>query len=249
MLTISTFLLSCNRPKVIEQTEGTSIFEEQTNSSSSVFESMEPPIPMTAPETIEEINQVVVMEQLPTSRYIYLNVKNLKTNETYWIATGLMNVNNGDVYFYKTGLLKTNFESKEHNRVFEKIYLVNNLVPANHGNQAENQTAAGTDIEVGSVKPATGSVPIAEIVKNPTQYANKTVQVTGVCTKINPNIMNRHWVHLKDDSPTEYDFVITTDQLIPVGHTVTLQGTLATNKDFGAGYQYEMILENCTLIQ
>jgi uncharacterized protein with beta-barrel porin domain len=148
-------------------------------------------------------------------------------------------------------LLKTNFESKEYNRVFDQMYLVNNLVASNHASQQSGKqaTTAKNNTEIGDVKLATGSVPIAELVKNPSSYAGKEVQVTGTCTKINPNIMQRNWVHLKDNSDTDYDFVLTTDQMIPEGHTVTMMGTLAVNKDFGAGYKYEIILENCRIIQ
>jgi len=196
---------------------------------------------------------VVVIEEMPTSKYVYLRVKNLKSNEEYWIATGLMDVEIGGIYYYKNGLLKTNFESKEYNRVFDQMYLVKTLVPANHSTQQATKTApaesASNTTEVKDITLAKGSVSIADLVKNASAYANKEVQVTGTCTKINPNIMNRNWVHLKDNSNTDYDFVITTDQMIPEGHTVTMKGTVAVNKDFGAGYKYEIILENCTIIQ
>lgn len=244
-------LWSCNSPKVVDQTEtatdSESIFVQPEEKKA--FETLDPPIPMPGTNPSADVSQVVVTEQLPTSKYLYLKVKNLKTNEAYWIATRQMEVENGAVYFYKGGLLKTNFESKEHNRIFEKIYLVNNLVAAQHGNQASNETTPTISTPKVNVTPVEGSVSIAELVNNPKAYANKTVQITGTCTKINPNIMNRNWVHLKDNSDPNVDFVLTTDQMIPVGHTVTMQGIVSVNKDFGAGYKYDIILENCTLVK
>lgn len=45
------------------------------------------------------------------------------------IATTLQEVAQGRNYFYRGGLLKTDFESKEYNRTFDKLYLVSQLVP------------------------------------------------------------------------------------------------------------------------
>jgi hypothetical protein len=56
--------------------------------------------------------------------------------------------------------------------------------------------------------------------------------------------MNRNWIHLQDGSRNAFDFVVTTAQPLPVGHTVTLEGVLSVDRDFGAGYKYDVILEN-----
>lgn len=242
------FASSCNNPKVVEKKESaTGIFEDKDNSS--VFEVMDPPIPIPE-ESGMEFNKVKVLEILPTTKYSYLRVENLESNSNYWIATMKKDFAVGEIYFYKDGLLKTNFESKEYNRIFDKVYLVNNLVSANHGNDAPVTSApAISPGKTPAVAVPAGSTPIADIVKNPAAYANKTIQVSGECTKINPNIMNRNWIHLKDGSNTDYDFVVTSAELIPVGHQVTFSGVLAVNKDFGAGYKYEMILENCTIVR
>ena len=93
-----------------------------------------------------------------------------------------------------------------------------------------------------------GSVKIAELVANPKKYEGKTIQISGQCVKINPNIMERNWVHLQDGSKDDYDLVITCDVQIPVGHTVTMTGKVVLNKDFGAGYQYDILLEEGVVI-
>ena len=79
-----------------------------------------------------ELHTVVVNEILTASRYLYLYVSEGK--EQLWIAVRKQEIHIGETYYYKRALLKTNFESKENNKVFEKIYLVTKLVPANHGN-------------------------------------------------------------------------------------------------------------------
>jgi hypothetical protein len=174
-----------------------------------------------------------------------------------------MDVSIGETYFYKGGLLKTNYESKEFNRVFEKIYLISgSLVAANHSNTSE--LTDGKDSKSKKIdtyqKPTTvkkttqkivieGSIKISELVKNAKELENKTVQISGVCVKSNANIMNRNWIHLKDGSKDDFDLVVTSDTFIPEGSIVTLTATVSLNKDYGAGYKYDLILENGILLQ
>lgn len=237
-------LLGCTKdPKVITASsdqatkEGsTGIFAEEPTELSS---------DQSEPAMADDIHTVTVEEVLPTVKYVYLRVK--EGNEVFWIATNKMEVNVGKTYFYRGGLLKTDFESKEHNRVFDKMYLVSSLVESDHS----NHVAADKGANAGSIKATdvSGSVKIAELVANPKKYAGKTIQISGRCVKINPNIMGRNWIHLQDGSKDDYDLVITCDVQIPVGHTVTMTGNVVLNKDFGAGYQYAILLENGKVVQ
>lgn len=195
------------------------------------------------------VHTVIVKEILPTEKYVYLNVSE-NGGEVYWIATLKQEVKIGDTYVYTGGLLKTNFKSLEHNRIFDKLYLVNRLMPANHSDNISMEEPISTEVETQTSEKIVvkGSVSISEIVSNPKKYSGKTVQVSGKCVKVNPNIMDKNWIHLKDGSKDDYDFVVTSDKAIPVGHKVTFKGTLTLNKDFGAGYKYDIILENGELL-
>jgi hypothetical protein len=195
----------------------------------------------------EDMHSVVILEVLPTVRYVYLRVK--EGPEEFWIATNKLEVTVGKTYFYRGGLLKTNFESKEHKRVFDRMYLVSSIVEADHGNTnttvKSEPSGATISNEIVSVK---GSVKIADLVANPKKYDGKIIQISGKCVKINANIMGRHWVHLKDGSKDDFDLVITCNVAIPEGHTVTMTGKVALNKDFGSGYQYDILLEDGELV-
>ena len=79
---------------------------------------------------VDELHTVVVDEVLPATKYVYVHVS--EGANQFWVATALKDVHVGETYFYKGGLLKTNFESKEYNRTFERIYLVSQFVPAKH---------------------------------------------------------------------------------------------------------------------
>jgi len=204
------------------------------------------------PATSEEIHTIVVKEVLPTVKYLYLYVT--EGEEHFWIATRSKRVKVGNTYYYKGGLLKTNFQSKEHDRLFERIYLVSNLVELNHGNtsgaeQTNKIEKKATPIKIKNTISEEGSIEIAAIVNNPKTYEGKTVQISGVCTKVNAGIMNRNWIHIKDGSKDEYDLVVTSDTFVPEGSTITIKAKVTLNKDFGAGYKYDLLLEDGVLVK
>jgi hypothetical protein len=68
--------------------------------------------------------------------------------------------------------------------------------------------------------------------------------------KVNHNIMDRTWIHLRDGTGEEgrNDLTITTTGPAPaVGATALVSGTLSTNKDLGAGYKYEVLIEDAKI--
>lgn len=260
ILTFSITLLAltaCNNgPKVIPvQTEN-----ENAVNSSGIFGEVSDTTQNTNANfnSDKELHSVIINEVLPATKYVYLNVT--ENAESFWIATSKKDVLVGETYFYTGGLLKTNFESKEYNRVFEKIYLITNLVPKNHGNNSGSlnmntieplkSIASKVDIPTHTEKiiEQKGSILIADLVKDPKKYEGKTIQISGKCVKINPNIMNRNWIHIQDGSMDDFDLVITSDTFVPEGTIITIKATVGLNRDFGAGYTYDLILENGTLL-
>lgn len=240
-------LISCdNKAKVISPSETNSTqFDKET--STGVFNRDLISTEVRANENSSDnsdVHHVKVLEVLPTEKYIYLKV--VENEEEYWVAAGKQNVEVGDRYFFRGGLLKTNFESKEYNRVFEKVYLVSKLVSENHGQSSHNNTPS-KEIKK-DIEKVEGSLLIKEIIEQASALEGKEVQITGECTKLNANIMGRNWIHLKDGSKDDYDFIITSEQAIPEGHVATLKGTLALNRDFGSGYRYEILIENGTIV-
>jgi hypothetical protein len=250
-------ILACKQgPKVIDPVQ-----ETETEKGSRIF-TPDPSI-LVSPETgggfSDGLHQVTVSEILPAERYIYLKVS--EDGRAYWIATRKGEVKKGERFFYKGGLLKTNFESKEYNRVFDTIYLVSNLVPEDHAKHAmeggsvsplpANTAGNKEDIPTHTDKVFThkGTVTIAELVKNPKSFAGHSVQISGTCVKINPNIMDRNWIHIQDGTMDSYDLVITSASFVPEGSKVTMKGEVGLNRDFGAGYTYDIILENGILIR
>jgi len=259
LIIASGILIACNNgPKVITEKSNTN--EVVTNSGIFSEENTNSQITnKTQSSFAEGLHTVVINEKLPASKYVYLKVT--EAEEQYWIATRNQDIKIGGTYYYRSGLLKTNFESKEYNKVFEKIYLVSSLIPENHRNTTSSVKSDNTKKEENLIhKEASraqtekiikqkGSITIAEIVANPQKFEGKTVQLTGKCIKINPNIMDRNWIHLQDGSKDDFDLVVTSNTFIPEGKIITIRALVSVNRDFGAGYRYDLILENGIIIE
>ena len=63
--------------------------------------------------------------------------------------------------------------------------------------------------------------------------------------------MGTNWLHIQDGTGNAAnktnDLVVTSNQSATTGEQVVVTGILTTNKDFGAGYRYEVIVENAQL--
>ena len=93
------------------------------------------------------------------------------------------------------------------------------------------------------------SIKIADLVANPKKYEGKYVQISGTCSKVNANILGKNWIHLQDGSKDDYDLVVTSTDLVKEGDTVTMKALVSLNKDIGAGYVYDIILEEGTVVK
>lgn len=237
------FLTGCgNDPKEIPAEEGGS-----EGASTGVFSGGEARAPQGAldPAAEKDLHTVVALEALPTAKYVYVRVK--EGDKEYWIATILQDVAIGHSYFYRGGLLKTAFESKEYKRIFDKLFLVSQLVPAEHGSGMSGsaptpQAPVVRDAPLPALD-VQGITRIRDVLADPKRFDGKTVQVSGTCTKVNPNIMGRNWIHVKEAGDASKELVITTNEAVAEGQQVTVIGKVAVDKDFGAGYRYDVLLE------
>ena len=58
--------------------------------------------------------------------------------------------------------------------------------------------------------------------------------------------MGKNWAHIQDGSKFEnyYDLTVTTMDNLNPGEVVVFEGVISLDKDFGAGYTYEVIMED-----
>lgn len=98
-----------------------------------------------------------------------------------------------------------------------------------------------------------GGLAIATLVAKPADYAGKRVTVRGKVVKFNANIMGKNWLHLRDGSAAAGaaagadDITVTTSGAAKLGDILTVSGTVATNRDFGSGYSYAVMIEDAAL--
>jgi hypothetical protein len=108
------------------------------------------------------------------------------------------------------------------------------------------------EISIEKPKSANG-YSVKEIFEKTNQLAGKKVQVHGKVVKFSPMIMGKNWIHLQDGTgnpmQNSHDLVITTIETIEVDKIVTIEGTLAAEKDFGAGYKYAAIIEDASIVK
>jgi hypothetical protein len=92
---------------------------------------------------------------------------------------------------------------------------------------------------------------VGEVMSKGAHFKNKTVRVRGKVVKYNADIMGRNWVHLRDGSgfagDQTNDILVTTKDTTKLGDIVTAMGVVHTEKDFGAGYYYKVLIEDATL--
>ena len=195
-----------------------------------------------------------VKQVLQTPQYTYLLVKENSTE--LWIACTKQDFSIGQTVYFMDGLAMENFESKELSRTFDLVYFLNEIsFEPKFANKAESivpphgmiQSAVKKEIQI---EKAEGGISLGELFANPESYKGKIVKIKGEVVKYNEAIMGKNWVHIQDGTGNEglFDLAVTTADIVKVGDVVTFTGIINLNKDFGAGYIYEVIMEDAKLL-
>lgn len=198
-----------------------------------------------------------VTETMDAGGYTYVQLDT--GSDRVWSAVPRAQVKVGDKVTVEQAMPMTKFESPSLGRTFDVIYF--GVLQGGAGHSFHN--AAGS----AAVQPPASALPIPEEIKvekakgadartveelfaNAKDLSGKPVRVRGVVVKVNQKIMGKNWVHLRDGTGSEgkknHDLVITSQEVPQVGATVVMVGTLATNKDFGSGYAYDVLVEEAT---
>jgi len=206
-------------------------------------------------KTIDQI-EVTIKEVLQTGTYTYLLVQ--EAQQEYWMAVQKFNAKVGEKIYFVEAMEMNNFESKELDKVFDKIFFVDQIsktpIDASsrkaeviHNKQKEMQHL----LDSIKISPAPGGQSIGELYRNAESFKEKAVIVRGQVVKVNMDIMDRNWVHLVDGTKgsDKSDLTFTTQELVKVGDTVVFKGVLALDREFGAGYVYPLIVEDAVLIE
>jgi len=214
------------------------------------------------------MHEVKVAEVIHTSNYTYLKVSD--NGAENWIAVTRQEAAAGEVYYYDQALEMKNFNSKELKRTFETIYFVQGIskqpitaaaaptagmggMGGMGGDAAAKHTgkiALEKKVET-VIAPVAGSVSIAQLYADKAKYSGKVIKIKGQVVKINEEVMGKNWIHIQDGSGDSgnFDLAVTTLDGMKMDDVVTFEGTITLDKDFGAGYFYELIMEDAKLVK
>ncbi len=204
-----------------------------------------------APAASASVVSGEVLEVKDVEIYTYLRLKT-KDGET-WAAVSKAAVKKGDKVTIQNATVMTNFESKSLKKTFPTILFGSLGASGKEAAAAHPVPAKAVDSAPINVSKASGANArtVLEVMTKATELKDKPVRVHGKVVKYNAGIMGKNWIHLRDGTGVEAastnDVLVTTSADAKVGDVVTVSGVVRTNKDFGSGYSYKVLIEDATL--
>jgi hypothetical protein len=226
------------------------------------------PTAMTAPAQASNKSggtSGTVVETMNAAGYTYVQVDS--GTEKVWAAAPAFTVAVGDSVVVPDGMPMHNYHSKTLNRDFPVVYFVDSVLNASapvspvspvspvasgaampEGHPPTNTAAAPVDVDLSNIAKADGGLTVGEIFGEKASLSGKEIALRGKVVKFSPQIMGKNWLHIQDGSGDEAagtnDLTVTTSESAKVGDTVLIKGPLTLDKDFGYGYQYNVIIED-----
>jgi len=201
-----------------------------------------------------------IAETMDSGGYTYARLQATGKDDV-WVAAPQFDAKVGETISVSLDMQMQDFQSKTLNRTFPLLYFVQEV--ARNGQQLtsagkpaapammNSHGAGAAAATVEKMDPPTGGLSVADVFAKKTSLSGKPVTVRGTVVKFNGGIMDRNWLHIQDGSGKadahDNDLTITTDDTVRVGDVVTMTGIVGTNKDFGAGYAYDVIIEKASL--
>lgn len=200
-----------------------------------------------------------VVETMDSGGYTYVLVDT--GEQQIWATAPKFAVKVGDAVKVPEGMPMENYVSKTLKREFAQVYFVGSIkvagsgggpgkagMPEGHPAVAEASGKPASDLA--EIKVTKAGKTIQEIFAGKADLSGKEVQVRGKVVKFSPDIMGKNWLHLKDGTGAEgtNDLTVTTSSKVPLGATVLVNGMLSTDKDFGYGYRYDVILDDAQVV-
>lgn len=199
-----------------------------------------------------KIHKGTVLEAKTAGPYTYMQIEEGK--DKFWIAATPNKFEKGEKVSFSEQLWMYDFKSKSMDRVFKKILFVavvhkgdGALEAAAKGRQ--KQAPAGRAVAKRPQPKAFGTFTVEELFTKKDTLKGKSVKVKGKVVKVLDGIMGMSWIHIQDGTGAagSNDIIFTSkSDTAKVGSTVTAQGTLIVDKDFGSGYFYPVIMEDST---
>lgn len=192
------------------------------------------------------VHFATVLETMDSGGYTYLKVDEGGT--VYWAAAPAVKVAVGDSVSFTEQMKMVNFTSGTLSRTFDELMFVSGLKNSSVGPMSAPDTVELSE----SIAKAEGGYTVEEVYARKDELKGKNVKVRGKVVKVSKNIMGTNWVHLRDGTGADGDNKLifrSETGIADVGTVVTAEGTLDTDKDFGYGYRYPVLVEGSTFSQ
>ncbi len=201
-----------------------------------------------------------VLETMDAAGYTYVHVDT--GTEKFWAAAPQFAVKVDDDVVVPEGMPMPDYHSKTLDRDFDMVYFVPSVLvggaesmtgemPPGHPPMDGSMSSTGgspkaneTDVDLSGIEAADQTV--ADIFAKKAELSGKPVKIRGKVVKFSPEIMGKNWIHIQDGTGEvgANDLTITTSTTAQVGDTVVISGVLVTDKDFGYGYAYDVLVED-----
>lgn len=213
----------------------------------------EAPLPQASPAKLKG----KVLETIDAAGYTYLKLRT--GSGDVWAAVQQTEARRGAEITILPQMTVEKFESKTLKRRFDRIIFGvvdgGQRAPAQTppamasavGQAAQHMTSPDAgDVNVAKAEGADART-VAEVWAARAALKDRPVSVRGKVVKFLPGIMGKNWLHLRDGSGArakgDDDLTVTTADTVAVGDVVLVRGTVRTDKDFGSGYDYAVIVE------
>ena len=228
-----------------------------------------PPLPSpTAESPAAGLVEGAALEVHDVPGYTYIRVGEAGSEGT-WTAVATAGVKVGERVSVRSETVMNNFESKTLKRSFDSIHFGSlatgesaGALPPGHAPTAgalppghPPSAASAGPSAVGAVGKATGpnARTIAEVFAEKQALSAKKIRVRGRVVKVTSGILGKNFLHLQDGTGSEqtkdHDLTVTTAEEVARDQTVTFEGTLVLDKDLGAGYRYDALLEDAVVVK
>lgn len=213
--------------------------------------------PSTPPGLLPPFTGTVV-ETMSSGGYTYARVD--RGDDKIWVAAPKVEIRAGEPVRVGQSSPMKEFSSKTLDRKFDVILFAEGMhqggegaaAPASPHAAASAPGAPAATPASPTAAPAQGPAKesnIATVLSEAKTLAGQRVTLRGTVRKSSSGIMGRNWLHVVDPSTPESapDLTVTTLDTAQVGDKVKISGTVAVERDFGAGYRYAVMLEDATV--
>ena len=211
---------------------------------------------------VQEASKAAITGRVSTvlhaGTYTYVEIET--PDDKRWVAAPAVDVRVGEDVKVPPGMAMREFPSKALDRTFDLVYFVSRVGLLSE--RADEPEPAGdaphptvkndfdvTEFDFSQLKRPKKGARIGKILAKPSRFSGREVVIRAVVVKVNADIMKLNWIHLRDGSGGKKNTLIaTTSAMAKPGDVVLVKGTVVTDKDFGYGYKYAVLLENAKFL-